>query len=229
MHRRRNTLLTAVLTGALLIGMGGPAFAADSTPSGSGLSGTNLSKLTRPEAEVDQSALDQAVIARFDPYVTYAEGTRYVLNAPADVVAADPAGYAAAQATIANTNATLAQVTGLKPNGSNLSSARATGKSVSGDFLGTHGSASTHWWGVSVYLDHWATGRLAAVITVGAAASTVAALVTSWTGIGGLSAGGIAAILALGVSVIKACDWNDRGIGMHLEWVTVPLSWCWAR
>ena len=180
-------------------------------------------------AETPQSALDPSVISRCDPYVTYTASTRYVLNAPADVVAADTAGYDAAQLAIANANATSGELTGLKMGCQNVDDA-LTGASKTVNASGSHGSGSVSWWGVSLYLDNWATNRIIAMIMGGAALSSAAAALTSWTGVGGLSGGAIAALFGLGAGALKICNWNDRGVGIHLERLTtIPLSWCWAR
>lgn len=53
-----------------------------------------------------------------------------------------------------------------------------------------------YWYGFTLYLSEWATGRVEAALAVGAA--WLAAEITSWTGIGGITGGGIVALLALG-------------------------------
>jgi uncharacterized protein YraI len=93
---------------------------------------------------------------------------------------------------------------------------------------GGHGGVTKHWWGFTLWIDHGATGRLEALIAAGAGIAAVAAELTSWTGIGGVSGAGIAALLALGAGAIHLCDWRENGVNFHVTYFPQAAA-CWPR
>ncbi|AEV86070.1 Wall-associated protein [Actinoplanes sp. SE50] len=96
--------------------------------------------------------------------------------------------------------------------------------------LKRHGGFSRHWWGISLYLTEWATNRLMRGFAAGSGVAWAAAELTSWTGIGGVTGGAIAALLAAMGGGIWLCDWNDRGVGFHYTYPWYGGAfWCWAR
>ncbi|MFI5933073.1 DNRLRE domain-containing protein [Actinoplanes sp. NPDC051494] len=96
--------------------------------------------------------------------------------------------------------------------------------------LKRHGGFKRHWWGISLYLTEWATNRLMRGLAAGSGIAWVAAELTSWTGIGGLTGGAIAALMAAMGGAIWACDWHDRGVGFHYTYPWYGGGfWCWPR
>ncbi|MGY4643635.1 hypothetical protein [Cellulomonas sp. URHB0016] len=162
-----------------------------------------------------------ALISKWDPYVTL-DGGVYVLTAPASVTAADPAGYADVIAVLARTNATYGSVL------SNPLNNPTGGKTIRSS--GPHGSFTMEWWGASIYLDHYATGQVTTALSLGAGVNTVAALIVKATSAFLPWAKAAAVALGLTGQIIKACDWNGNGVGLHVEiYTAIPMSWCWAR
>lgn len=166
----------------------------------------------------NSARLTAAQIAKYGRYVSVDTSGRFTVSIPAPVVAADPAMAGVVRNSVATANVQLTK---------SAVSAKASKAGAMATLGGSHGGGSINWWGVSMWLDHWAVDKLATLIAGGAATVTLVAAVTSWTGIGGLSAGAIAALLAIGAAAIKLCDWNGRGVSFHLAWI--GPSWCWAR
>lgn len=164
----------------------------------------------------DGKAPSRSLIAKVDRYVKLDRNRKFVLNVPASVAAADPAAFAEATEAINLANAVQL------PANADVQDGTVT-------VLASHGGFSSHWWGFTVWLDHWATGRLVAGVAAGSGAAWVAAELTAWTGIGGLSGGAIAALLALGAGGILVCDWNDNGINIHIATIPTVVVWCWPR
>jgi hypothetical protein len=90
-----------------------------------------------------------------------------------------------------------------------------------------HGGVTQTLLHTSIWLDEFATSILVKGLFAGSGAAWVAAEVTSWTGVGGLSGGAIAAILALGGALIALRDLNGRGIVL-LSGI-IPPSGCLPR
>jgi len=156
----------------------------------------------------------QALIAKYDKYVSI-KGEKYVFSAPAGAPQADKAEILSAVAT-ANKSVSASIGTFAPSRGAQFFSSTTA-----------HGGTNFHWWGYTIWLDKWATGRLEALVATGSGASWVAAELTSWTGIGGLGAGAIAALLAATGGVIWLFDWNNNAI--NFECLYVGESWVWAR
>ncbi|WP_456819347.1 hypothetical protein [Cellulomonas sp. URHB0016] len=206
-------VVVAAVTAATLTAL--PASA--SGPSAGG-SITSPSAPAEGNYEATDPNATPAFIAKWDPYVTLS-GNRFVIAAPDSVVMADPEGYAQAADLVSKTNASTI-VNPLRK--------ATSGKTILA--TGSHGGGTVHWWGYSLWLDNVAVTRLQAALAGGATAAGTAALLTSWTGIGGMSGGAITAVLGIGAGVLTACNWNGNGINIHAEWLTVfPASWCWAR
>ncbi|GAA3795979.1 hypothetical protein [Cellulomonas soli] len=197
---------------------------ASATPSAGG-------PITLPSAPSDEGAITVAdpnatdpLIAKWDPYVRLSGG-QYVINAPESVVLADSDGYAQAARIVAKTNSTLTADGFGSPSISKPLLGGSSGSKIAS--AGSHGSATSYWWGWSIWLDHWATGRLTAVFNTAAAASGLTAAIMAWTGVGGGLAAVIAGVLWAGGAVFSLCDWNDRGI--NYKYVNGVGSVCWAR
>ena len=158
-------------------------------------------------------------VTKWDPYVTVV-ARKFVLSVPADVQAADPAGYAQAAALVASSNANGGAISGTGGN--------STGIRILGS--GSHGDYGTAWWGASVYLDEYATNRAAVFLAGAGTLGNFALLIGGWTGAPAGIAKGIATALQTLAFALKGCDANGRGVGIRAEWLTViPLTWCWAR
>ncbi len=173
--------------------------------------------------------LDSETIAKFDQYVNWSRSGGFVAKVPGAVSEADPVAARAVAATIALSNKQLRSATGSitveTHQGVLLLGGRASLSSI--DRWTRHGGVTFSWWGITLWLDNYATNILVKGVAAGSGAAWVAAELTSWTGVGGLSGGAIAALLSLGAAGINACNWNDRGVGFHLAYVGV--AWCWAR
>lgn len=89
------------------------------------------------------------------------------------------------------------------------------------------GGVTFHWWGKTLWLDNLNSYRLSALLAGGAGIAAVAAFITSVTGVGGVVAGGLAAGLTLASGASLVCNWNMRGINLHLP--TVGGAWCTPR
>lgn len=96
------------------------------------------------------------------------------------------------------------------------------------DLSGSRSYIRWYWYGFTLYLSEWATSRVERALAAGCGAAWLAAEITSWTGIGGLTGGAIAALLALGEGGLWLCDWNDAGVGLHFLYFP-PGMWCWPR
>lgn len=166
----------------------------------------------------NSARLTAAQIAKYATYVSADASGRYTVSIPASVVAADPAMARVVRSSVATANKQLTQ---------SAVSVTASKAGMVATLGGTHGGGSINWWGVSLWLDETATNQLIALIGAGAATTKLVAVLTSWTGIGGLSATAIAAILTIGALAIHLCDWNGRGVNFHLAWI--GPSWCSPR
>jgi hypothetical protein len=174
----------------------------------------------------DVAGLTEQAILRYDRYVTYSPSRGFVAAIPAKVVKSDPSGAATVRRSVAASNHTLSRLTGTYV----VSSAAGVTTVSSGGVVSLatrHGGINFSWWGITLWLDEYATNILVSGLAAGSGAAWVAAELTSWTGVGGLSGGAIAALLALGAAAIHLCDWNGRGVGFHLSYIGV--GWCWAR
>lgn len=160
--------------------------------------------------------LTAEIVNTFDQYVKYdAAADRFILKLPAKQF--DPAQVKIVQDSVSQANKDATSSDG------GMASFNA---SVAANKSTRHGGVHRHWWGLTLWLDEFATNRLEAALATGSGASWVAAEVTSWTGIGGLTAGAIAAILAATGGIVWLCDWNGRGINIEESWWG---SWCWPR
>lgn len=162
--------------------------------------------------------LTASVVNTFDQYVTYnAASDSFTLKLPPKQF--DPGQVSVVQQAIADAN---------KDGTSSDSGMAAFNASVDAKKSSRHGGVHRHWWGWTIWIDHWATVKLQGLLYGGAAAAAIAAEFTSWTGIGGLTGGMIAAILgAAGWAVSYVCDWNGRGV--NFEHIKGGPTWCWPR
>lgn len=161
--------------------------------------------------------LTSTIVNNFDQYVVYNSTTdSFTLKLPPRQF--DPAQVKIVQQAVSHANQDAS---------SSDSGMAAFNAQVAARTSTRHGGVHRHWWGFTFWLDEWATNRLQAIVDTGAGAAWVAAELTSWTGIGGLSASAIAALLALTGGIVWLCDWNDRGINFEHVWG--GPSWCWPR
>jgi RHS repeat-associated protein len=91
------------------------------------------------------------------------------------------------------------------------------------DPSGLAGGVSSNWFGTTIWFDEFSTQRLEAMFAFGSGAAWTAAEVTAWTGVGGLTGGAIAAILAAAAGGLWLCDWNGRGVQIEITRIGVPL------
>ncbi|MFC6356584.1 hypothetical protein [Luethyella okanaganae] len=85
-------------------------------------------------------------------------------------------------------------------------------------------NGTTQWYGWQLKIDSCKAAQLVASVSAGAGVATVAGLLTSWTGIGGISAGAIAAVLAAGAGFLAVCAAPGKGMILNLAWTGIP--WC---
>ncbi|PWC05589.1 hypothetical protein [Agromyces badenianii] len=86
---------------------------------------------------------------------------------------------------------------------------------------------STMWYGWQLRIDSCKSSILIASVGGGASVAVIAGLLTSWTGIGGISAGAIAAVLGLGTAFLSICAAPGNGMGLNLAYTGTP--WCWTQ
>lgn len=159
----------------------------------------------------DVDGLTQDVIDRYGKFVTRTE-SGFVARIPESVERAHPAEVAAVEKAVEKANQYSQQT------------------SASGGDMTTqasHGGVNSHWWGVTVWLDGFATNRLIALFAAGAGTSAVASAIMSWTGVGGAVAGAIAGALTAAGGVVSFCNFNGDGVDFHRSW-SGPI-WCTPR
>jgi len=88
-------------------------------------------------------------------------------------------------------------------------------------------NGSTQWFGLQLKIDSCKANTLIAMMAGGAATATIAGVLTSWTGIGGISAGLIAGLLGLGSAIVAGCAARGTGLILDLAWTGLP--WCAAQ
>lgn len=220
-------IIGAVAVSATMLTATTPAGAAIAAPSSLSTAGVATADAS-PSTGVGYNgeSVDAALVAKFDRYVWYSEtASRYTISVPAAVAKADAAGTATARAAVRAAN--HASLTGSYQVVSRGQVVTSHGLSLQAPTYGKHGGISKHWWGISLWLDHWATGRLRAILATGGGIAAVAAALTSWTGVGGISGGAIAAILAFGSAALWLCDWHDRGVTLN-AYIIGGVT-CWPR
>lgn len=83
------------------------------------------------------------------------------------------------------------------------------------------------WYGYQLLMDSCRTTLIANLVLGGAAAATLTALIMSWTGVGAVAAGVIAAALGIVGAGLSACNSWGQGIGVNVLWTGQP--WCWTQ
>lgn len=163
------------------------------------------------------AGMTPAVVNTFDQYVTYnASSDSFTLKLPAKQF--DPSQVKVVQEAITQANKdTASSDTGIAAFNTNVTAMKSS----------RHGGVHRHWWGWTIWIDNYATGKLQKLFWAGAGAAAIAAEFTSWTGIGGVTAGMIGAILGAIGAFLGVCNWNGRGINFEHVWG--GATWCWAR
>lgn len=109
-----------------------------------------------------------------------------------------------------------------------LSSLPSSSKVVVGhEVTAAGGGVIFHWWGKTLWLNNLNSYRLSALLAGGASVAGLTAFITSVTGVGGVVAGGIAAVLGVASAGSLICNWNMRGVNIHLP--NVGGVWCTPR
>ena len=140
------------------IGVLAPSAQASSSGSDNQSLASSSSRLSTARTSVP--GVTNEVIARYNPYVRYAAGTGFVLNAPAAMTTADPGGYASALAAVEQTNSLLASTA----SGLRTSFAATTNTVVDS---GPDYALSVFWWGWQLSMDEWLTLKVEALQTMG--------------------------------------------------------------
>lgn len=95
------------------------------------------------------------------------------------------------------------------------------------EVYGSGGGVTFHWWGKTIWLNNLNSYRLSALLAGGAAIGTVATFIASVTGVGAVIAGAFAAVLTVATAGSLICNWNGRGINIHLP--NIGGAWCTPR
>lgn len=209
--RRTTAALGAAALSASLLATGGPASASAPVPPrpGSEIGSTS-------EGTWDLEGLDQQLIDRFDRYVKTSPHGDFVLVVPASVAKHHRRDIAIVAAAVGLANSVLAQ-------------ARASQGGTTLAALTRPGGLSTHWWGVSMWLDSYATNKLLNLLWAGAGVGTIVAALEA-LGVVSAPAGAVSAlvagIIAVGAAAIGFCS-NSRGVVIDKAWAGPP--WCHGR
>ncbi|WP_435081379.1 hypothetical protein [Clavibacter michiganensis] len=83
---------------------------------------------------------------------------------------------------------------------------------------------STQWFGHQLKLNSCDTNRLIGALAAGAGIATIAAIITSETGVGGIAGALIAGVLAIGGGAIAYCAADGNGVILDQGWNGAP--WC---
>ncbi|ALD12483.1 hypothetical protein [Clavibacter capsici] len=83
---------------------------------------------------------------------------------------------------------------------------------------------STQWFGHQLKLNSCDANRLIGALAAGAGIATVAAIITSETGVGGIAGALIAGLLAIGGGALAFCAADGNGLIVDQGWNGVP--WC---
>lgn len=200
MKARKSGLFGATLLAiaALTFGMG--AMPASAEPVSS----------THDLSELAPAISGQAGNVRFDAAVALADGFDQA------VVDEFAVGIVAGGGTAVGTEADQSAVDELTQV---VSAARASCKGQTG--------GSTQWYGWQLKINSCQSATLIASIGAGAGVATAAALFNSWTGVGGISARAIAALITAGVGILNICNASGNGMILNLAWTGTP--WCWQQ
>ncbi|MBW3086272.1 hypothetical protein KEM60_02484 [Austwickia sp. TVS 96-490-7B] len=166
------------------------------------------------------------LINRYDRYVQLM-GNRWAFLPPMGKRLADPQGASTVQEAVnqANEQIVTGVAKGLDTSGEAYS---FTVPAETVTFAGSHDGFNNTWYDWELWLDRWASGKLAASLALGTGAAALTAELTSWTGIGALSGGAIAAILAIRSAGAWPCE-RDNGMGIHLAFRPVTVTGCWPQ
>lgn len=187
-----------------------------------------MTSATASHSQVEDGTLTQELIEKYSPYVSRA-GTTYQFTPPEELRVAAPDEVALVEQTVSTTNVSIASGR-IEVAGEDGATYYLDMQPSAFEDNGSHGGVEMKWWGHQLWLDDWASQKLRDLLTAGAGISAIAAEVTSWTGVGGLSGGAIAGIIALGSAGLDLCNWNGNGITLNVPY-TAPAapSWCWPR
>jgi hypothetical protein len=83
---------------------------------------------------------------------------------------------------------------------------------------------SVQWFGDQLKINSCVTSAVIGALSAGAGVAGIVAVITSETGIGGIAAGLIAGILAIGAGVLATCGSRGNGTIIDLSWAGIP--WC---
>lgn len=205
LRRPIKTVTALTIAGALVMTGTGVASAAPAHATGTAVQ-------TESSAYWHVPGLTRQVVAHYDRYVTIRHNGRYALRIPAAVAAADPAGVRAVRAAIAVANETIAE-----------------SGSTTVTPMTKHGGVSTHWWGISMWLDAYATNKLEGLLWMGAGTAAVLSAMQAMGVITAPSAaitGLIAGIITIGAGAIQFCS-NSKGVTFDMLWTGQP--WCHGR
>ena len=194
-------MVFATLLTVGLLAVATPAHAAPSKPT--------------PSAAIELEGLAGAISGSAGD-VTFDGAEALALGNDPKVVAEFAAGIAAGGGTVVGLNVDQKTVDETK---STLFQALAACSGQNG--------GSTQWYGWQLKIDSCKSAQMIAAVTAGAGVATVAGLLTSWTGIGGISAGAIASILAAGAGILSVCAAAGKGMILNLAWTGLP--WCWSQ
>jgi hypothetical protein len=212
------SLLVGVAT-ATVVALAVPGTAAAASE-GSGAS-TPLStrgvvaKTMTGDLVTDPATKDSALIPKYDRYAHFSPARGWVLDIPARVRQADPAGSATAIRLAAATNAKIAAPT-LTARGP-----RSTANVVRPSLLrrsgcGDHGCWSFSWTGrVHVWMDEWLTAQMEGLWQDGAGAEGLVALLVGATGLTAGVAGLFIGAFILADLNLRFCD-NGNGVDVYV-------------
>lgn len=204
--------MVSFASGALIAAGSLPATAAE--PAASPQSAPSTNQLAEAKVAVAQWALVKpAVSTDSDGTVRFDRREAISLGGNADIVNQFAAGIEAGGGT----------VVGGAANPRKVAQVRALGMKAASACRGKNNS-TTQWFGWQLKVDSCVANRLIGELAAGAGAATVIGLISSWTGIGGLAAGLVAGILAIGAGVLGACASNGKGLIIDVAWNGVP--WC---
>lgn len=162
------------------------------------------------------AGLDRQLISRFDQYVRTSAAGNFVLDVPAGFANRHRRQVAIVAAAVDKANAVRAEVQTSLPDATLAA-------------LTHHGGFSTHWWGVSMWLDSYATNKIVNLLWAGAGVGTIVAALEALgvvTAPAGAVSALVAGIIAVGAGVIGFCA-NSRGVVIDKAWAGPP--WCHGR
>lgn len=217
--RARRILLVATVTAGVLAGslVATPAFADSGTDSatiyGAKLTTSQVAEATAVEAKV---AKFRTAIIAVDGRVTFDAARALALGADGATVQQVATGVTAAGGTVTGIKvdqAAVARTAAIVT----ASKARCVGKT----------NYSVQWFGDQLKLNTCDVSRIIAALSIGAGAAGITAIVLSETGVGGIAAGVIAGLLAIGAGALQWCSSDGTGVIFDVSWAGVP--WCAAQ